>query len=401
MGPKVFLTDRGGELHALEEIRFGSHEDLLELLDGRPELFAGALGDDSGWLFVQRGVTIAASEADAAPWTADLLLLDGAGVPTFVSVEREEDLTLTHPLIEQRLDAAVEAAGRLDVNTIREALAESCGRAGLDQEMTVSDPEDLWARVQVNLDAGRIRLVFVAPAMSPSLELDPGPCVAPPEAAEAVALEFREYGGEEARVLVPSVRSRVRRMPASTAEATQPEPKPEPEPEPESEPKPEPKPEPEPEPKPEPDPDPTAAPQAFYDALSEKVDPIAADLARRLVTHFETDEFTLAWEPRGVTIQTAAPHPASLLFLRSDGAVIPGWVDVSHFPHLEPTHLELYYEKIARRCGATVDGNQWRREGRPLSLIDIAKEIDFVAEKVTEFAQRLSAGAPNPSGKRM
>ena len=68
-----------------------------------------------------------------------------------------------------------------------------------------ADPEEFWRKVKTNLQAGKVRLVFVADEIPAELrrivefmngQMDP---------AEVLAVEIKQYVGEESKVLVPRV----------------------------------------------------------------------------------------------------------------------------------------------------------------------------------------------------
>ena len=68
-----------------------------------------------------------------------------------------------------------------------------------------ADPEEFWRKVKTNLQAGKVRLVFVADEIPAELrrivefmngQMDP---------AEVLAVEIKQYVGGESRVLVPRV----------------------------------------------------------------------------------------------------------------------------------------------------------------------------------------------------
>jgi hypothetical protein len=67
------------------------------------------------------------------------------------------------------------------------------------------DPEEFWQRVKINLQAGRVRMVFVADRIPPelrriveflNLQMDP---------AEVLAIEVEQFVGRGLRTLVPRI----------------------------------------------------------------------------------------------------------------------------------------------------------------------------------------------------
>jgi len=91
-------------------------------------------------------------------------------------------------------------------------LAKRCEREGLDSEQQLTalldettSSGDFWQRVKTNLQAGKVRLLFVSDAIPPELrriveflneQMDP---------AEVLAVEIRQYAGGDLRTIVPRV----------------------------------------------------------------------------------------------------------------------------------------------------------------------------------------------------
>jgi hypothetical protein len=87
----------------------------------------------------------------------------------------------------------------------RHANADDADRELLSFLAEDGEPEAFWNRVKTNLQAGKVRMIFVADAIPPELkrvveflnqQMDP---------AEVLALELRQYVGEGLKTLVPRV----------------------------------------------------------------------------------------------------------------------------------------------------------------------------------------------------
>ena len=109
-------------------------------------------------------------------WSLDHLFLDQDGIPTFVEVKRSTDTRIRREVIGQMLDYAANGVAYWPVESIRAMYEARVQAAGLDAVATLaeflgpsSDPEALWASVKVNLQAGRVRLVFVADEIPPQI----------------------------------------------------------------------------------------------------------------------------------------------------------------------------------------------------------------------------------------
>jgi len=138
--------------------------------------------------------------------------LDQDGVPTLVEVKRRADTRIRREVVGQMLDYAANAVVHWPVETIRAALERRCEKDGRDPIHEVQSflgpdatPEPFWASVKTNLQAGKIRLLFVSDQIPPELrriveflneQMDP---------AEVLAIEVRQFTGSGLKTLVPKV----------------------------------------------------------------------------------------------------------------------------------------------------------------------------------------------------
>ena len=106
------------------------------------------------------------------------------------------------------LDYAANAVVHWPVEQIRAEFEKNCD----DPEERLaeflgddSDPEEFWQKVKTNLQAGKIRMLFVADVIPPELrriieflneQMDP---------AEVLGVEIKQYVGEGMKTLVPRV----------------------------------------------------------------------------------------------------------------------------------------------------------------------------------------------------
>lgn len=213
MGGAIYLIDKDGKLVEMSEQSYDSEEVLQELLAKYPHLLAGEQMNPSmprRWLLVCREAGIPAEEDTVSRWSADHLFLDQDGIPTLVEVKRSKDTRIRREVVGQMLDYAANAVMYWPVEAIRNYLEARCEREGLDRDELVLgflgadiDEERFWQDVRTNLQAGKVRLVFVADQIPLELsgivqflnrQMDP---------AEVLAIEVKMYSGEGLRSLVP------------------------------------------------------------------------------------------------------------------------------------------------------------------------------------------------------
>jgi hypothetical protein len=209
--PGLFLVQTDGSLIELSEDPYESEDALQELLARHPALLSGDSENRRRWLLVTREAPIPDALGSTTRWSLDHLFLDHEGVPTLVEVKRSSDTRIRREVIGQLLDYAANAVAYWPVEAIEEAFSARCRDDGLEPDVELGkiigpggDGIGFWQRVKTNLQAGRIRLVFVADVIPPELrrvveflneQMDP---------AEVLALEVHQFTGPGGvRGLVP------------------------------------------------------------------------------------------------------------------------------------------------------------------------------------------------------
>lgn len=207
------LRDDG--LVEMREAAYEAESVLQELLAKHQSLLAGDQlpgAEPRRWLFIRREVPVPAEQDGAGRWSLDHLFLDQDGVPTLVEVKRSSDTRIRREVVGQMLDYAANAVVYWPLPAVQAAFQGRCEREGLDPDAEVAgflgpeeDVEEFWKRVDVNLQAGRVRLVFVADEIPAELrrvieflnkQMNP---------AEVLAIEVKQYVGEGLTTLVPRV----------------------------------------------------------------------------------------------------------------------------------------------------------------------------------------------------
>lgn len=214
MADGIFLI-QGGTLTELIDRQFETETVFQELLASNPSLLAGSQINPNmprRWLLVRREMGIPGEEAGGDRWSIDHLFLDQDGIPTLVEVKRSTDTRLRRELVGQMLDYAANAVVYWPVEEIRSRFVGRCEAEGLDpaEELAAFLGEDgevagFWEIVKINLQARRVRMLFVADVIPPELrrvieflnqQMDP---------AEVLALEIKQYVSGELRTLVPRI----------------------------------------------------------------------------------------------------------------------------------------------------------------------------------------------------
>ena len=197
-----------------------SNEELLQkLLEDYPELLGGDQVDATAprrLLLISREYGVPGEENGSDRWSLDHLFVDQEGIPTLVEVKRSSDTRLRREVVGQMLDYAANAIVYWPVENIRSKFEAGCERKDAEPGQILADflgadPSDasaveaFWGLVKTNLQAGKVRLVFLADKIPTELQriveflneqMDP---------AEVIAVELRQFVGEGVRTLVPRV----------------------------------------------------------------------------------------------------------------------------------------------------------------------------------------------------
>lgn len=230
MADEMYLIPQQGDLIALANTAYASEADLQALLADHPALLAGGQispEDPRRWLLVSREKGLADRADAGSRWSVDHLFIDHEGVPTIVEVKRSSNTQIRREIVGQMLDYAANGLRYWPVENLRSDLVRRLEQAGesdasaaadsLVRELvgpefsSVGDPVDhFWQRVDDNLSAGRLRLLFVA-------DLIPAELVSVIEflndqmtRTEVLGVEVRQYTSGSDRLVAPRVVGRTR-----------------------------------------------------------------------------------------------------------------------------------------------------------------------------------------------
>ena len=212
----IFLIQADGKLVEMKEERYKSEDVFQSVLADYPNLLAGDQIDGEKprrWLLIAREVAVPAEESGPAQWSLDHLFVDQDGIPTLVEVKRSTDTRIRREVVGQMLDYAANAVAYWPLEAIRSSFERTCDDRQQNSEQILrqflgeatNDLEGFWRTVKTNLQAGRVRMLFVADQIPPELkriveflnqQMDP---------AEVLAVELRQYVTQGLRTLVPRV----------------------------------------------------------------------------------------------------------------------------------------------------------------------------------------------------
>ena len=209
----IFVRTEAG-LTELREAAYDSESTLQRLIAEYPSLLAGDQIDATSprrLALVKREMGVPGVSEGSNRWSLDHLFIDQDGVPTLIEVKRSSDTRLRREVVGQMLDYAANAVVHWPVDRIRTAFETTNANRGLDPDEVLrelvedADLERYWATVQTNLQAGRVRLVFVADEIPTELRRVIEFLNMQMSPAEVLALEVRQYVGQGIETLVPRI----------------------------------------------------------------------------------------------------------------------------------------------------------------------------------------------------
>jgi hypothetical protein len=203
----------------MTEAPFAKEDFLQELLARYPDLLAGDqmdVADARRWLLVARELGVPDDEEAADRWSLDHLFLDQDGIPTLVEVKRSSDTRIRREVVGQMLDYAANAVLYWPPEMLRARFEAGCeirheSASEVVTQFVGSKSNDLnpveyfWEQVKTNLQAGRIRLVFLADQVPSELQRIVEFLNGQMDPAEVLAVEVRQFVGGELQTLVPQV----------------------------------------------------------------------------------------------------------------------------------------------------------------------------------------------------
>ena len=216
----IFVLKGDDELVEMRQEGYLLEAHLQDLLAKYPSLLAGDGVNPSAprrWLLVRKEAGLADREDGGARWALDHLFLDQDAVPTLVEVKRSTDTRIRREVVGQMLDYAANAVVYLPIEQLQAWFDDRCrqeGRAAAEimAEALGSEvePDAFWLAAKTNLQAGRIRLVFVADEIPPELQRIVEFLNGQMDPAEVLAIAIPQYvgrdgSGNDMKTLVPTV----------------------------------------------------------------------------------------------------------------------------------------------------------------------------------------------------
>lgn len=233
MEDNIFILDRDGSLREMARSGFETEDLFQALLSRYPGLLKKAAGAGGRLLLITRELGVPEEMGGYGRWSLDHLFVDSEGVPVFVEVKRASDTRARREVVAQMLDYAANGVAYWQIGGLISAYQTSANEDGrnADEELlsfigAVDEPEgaivSFWKRVETNLRAGRVRLLFVADRIPNELARIVEFLNEQMRSAEVLAIELEHYNdGSEVRMIVPRLIGATER--AETAKSVAPD----------------------------------------------------------------------------------------------------------------------------------------------------------------------------------
>jgi hypothetical protein len=224
MSVGFYLIQPDNKLVEMAEQLYDSEELLQKWLAQYPNLLAGQQINSAQprqWLLIAREMALPSEEDGAGRWSVDHLFLDQDAIPTIVEVKRSTDTRIRREVVGQMLDYAANAVMYWSVENLRSRYELACEKDGVEpaqrlvEALNVSDEEQFWQSARTNLQAGRVRMLFVADVIPPELQRVVEFLNQQMNPAEVLAIEVKRYVGQG----VEAINAVVPRVIGQTAQA--------------------------------------------------------------------------------------------------------------------------------------------------------------------------------------
>ena len=216
MAERIYTRSEAG-LEPLEEHRFDNEDELQKLIAEHPELLDGEQmrpGDPRRWILITREQGIAETPGEHDRWAVDHLIIDQEAMPTLAEVKLRSNTEIRRTVVGQLLEYAAHAARTWSADELRRTFRASTIARGGDPDRELAallqvdserEADHFWELVAENLDARRLRLLFVADEIPAELARVTEFLNAQMRNIEVLAVEIKQFKGTSGQAIVPRV----------------------------------------------------------------------------------------------------------------------------------------------------------------------------------------------------
>ncbi|MBK8047115.1 MAG: hypothetical protein IPK16_08330 [Anaerolineales bacterium] len=227
MSEVIYLKQHDGRMLEMTAEAFATEKSFQKLLADYPHLLAGGQMSEENprrWLLVGREIGIPWAEGEGSTPAPDHLLLDQDGIPTLVEVKRSTDTRIRREVVGQMLEYAANAVVYWPMEKLKSQFEATATTRKQDANQMLAEflnaplddaaaLDEFWQRGKTNLQAGKIRMLFVAEEIPVQLRRIVEFLNVQMSQAEVLAIEVKQFVGEGQSAFVP-------RLVAQTAQKT-------------------------------------------------------------------------------------------------------------------------------------------------------------------------------------
>lgn len=191
---------------------YNNESELQTLLADHPELLSGCFDDEGRWLLVSQEFGVPDEMDGANRWSLDHLFVNSKSVPIFVEVKRSNDPRIRREVVGQLLEYAANATSFVPIERLVQKFDETCQRYNMDSSTALAevigedkDPDEFWANVRTNMQAGKIRLLFVADELPSELQRIIEFLNEQMSELEVLGIELKKFAEADSTAYVPLV----------------------------------------------------------------------------------------------------------------------------------------------------------------------------------------------------
>jgi len=209
MGQKIYTLGSDNKLVELEQCPYESEEILQKLLADFPQLLGRTTANEKGVLLIRREMPVPDAQDGADRWSLDHLFVDADGVLILLEVKRASDSRIKREVVGQLLDYAANGTAFWKIPQLIAYFSQTCAQREEDSDQLLEDffgegPDTFWKKVEANLRAGRVRLVFLADEIPSELKRVIEFLNEQMTPAEVLGIEVRQFKATDGtRTLVP------------------------------------------------------------------------------------------------------------------------------------------------------------------------------------------------------
>lgn len=209
MTPSIFFKE-AGHLIPLSESEYEQESILQDLLSEFPELLVNTDSGDGGYVHIGSELPFDGAGPEGGPGFIDHVFAGDLGVPTLIEVKRSSDPRIRREVVGQMLDYASSVRSQWEAGYLRarfESLHENPDEELKARIASATDANEFWDLVDANIDAGKLRILFVADSVPDSLRRIIEFLNEQMQNTEVLAIEVKQFVDAEGerQALVPTV----------------------------------------------------------------------------------------------------------------------------------------------------------------------------------------------------